>query len=478
MRPPLLFLLGILAVSARAETLTLDDCLREVARNNPAIEIQRAQMREALGTRLALRSRALPNLRVSLYAGQQGDEGTSITRPGTLRDDSGQPVAFAEQRIDRGSRLFAIGSGQFLQPLFDVAIPPSFRRGTLEVAVAKENFGTVASSLLHQARLQFYQALYAKEAGRILGELSQRLDANSREIGDLVKSGLVSRQRLLQAQVQRSSYDAPVFAYRGNYEDAMANLWRLMGRQGGYEAGDPLPQVTLAGSLADARLPTFDPARIIPAALEARPDVKYLREIVQAYREDGRITRAGYYPVVQIIVTGQVLPQNFVRSDRPNSVRAGDDISTNEVRLGGRYSWTVIDTGAVQGGAKRIDRLRESLEAGLRRAEGNVPRDVALLRAMCDNLASQADAYRGNVATSADTLKIVSDALKQGTSSQVEVIDAENGELNTQLGLLNVQLQTNNALAEFDRITGGYVRLVEEQTPAPPATHPSTAKDR
>lgn len=478
MRPSVLFLLGLLAVSARAETLTLDDCLREVARNNPAIEIQRAQMREALGTRLALRSRALPSLRVSLYAGQQGDEGTSITRPGALSDDSGKPVAFGAQRIDRGARFFAIGSGQLFQPLFDVAIPASFRRGTLEVAVAKENFVAVSSSLLNQARLLYYQALYAREGGRILGELNQRLDANSREIGDLVKSGLISRQRLLQAQVQRSAYDTPLFAYRGNYEEAVANLWRLMGRQGGYEAGDPLSRLTLAGSLADARLPTFDPARIIPAALETRPDVKYLREIVQSYREDARITRAGYYPVLQILVTGQVLPQNFVRSDRPNSVRAGDAIATNEVRFGGRYSWTVIDTGAVQGGARRIDRLRESLEASLRRVEGNVSRDVARLRAMCDNLAGQAEAYRGNVATSADTLKIVSDALKQGASSQLEVIDAENGELNTQLGLLNVQLQTNNARAEFDRITGGYVRLVEEQTPAAPALPPLTAQDR
>lgn len=471
MRRPVLFLLGLLAVSARAETLTLDDCLREVARNNPAIEAQRARMREALGTRLTLRSRALPNLRVSLYAGQQGDEGTSITRPGNLRDDSGKLIAFGEQRINRGSRLFAIGSGQFLQPLFDVAIPPSFRRGTLEVAVAKENFSAVASSLLHQARLQFYQALHARETGRVLGELSQRLDANSREIGDLVKAGLYGRQRLLQAQVLRSSYEAPVFASRGSYESAVADLWRLMGRHGGAEAGDPLRQLTLSGSLADARLPAFDPAAIIPAALAARPDVRYLRDIVQAYREDARITRAGYYPVVQILVTGQVLPQNFVRSDRPNSVRAGDDISTNEVRLGGRYLWTVIDTGAVQGSAKRIDRLRESLEAALRRAEGSVPRDVALLQALCDNLASQAEVYQGNVATAGETLKIVSDALKQGTSSQVEVIDAENGELNTRLGLLNVQLQTNNARAEFDRITGGYVRLVEEQPPA-------TAQDR
>lgn len=475
---PCLLLFLAAAVTGRAETLTLDDCLREVARNNPAIEIQRAQMREALGSRLILRARALPSLRVGLYAGQQGDEGTSIERAGDLRDDSGKRVAFPDQRIDRGSRLFAIGNGQFLQPLFDAAIPPSFRRGTLEIAVAKENFVSVAASNLNQARLQFYQALYAREVGRILGEVSQRLDANSREIGDLVKSGLVGRQRLLQAQVQRSSYDTPVLAFQGTYENAVATLWRLMGRQGGYEAGDPLKQLTLAGSLADARLPTFDAAKVIPEALATRPDIKYLREMVQADKEDARIARAGYYPVVQLIVTGQVLPQNFVRSSRPNAVRAGDEIDTNEVRFGGRYSWTVIDTGGVQGSAQRIDHLREALEASLRHVEGNVSRDVALLRALCDNLSSQAEGYRGNLATAADTLKIVSDAVKQGTASQLEVIDAENGELNTQLGLLNVQLQTNNALAEFDRITGGYVRLVEDQSPASPATHPPTAKER
>lgn len=467
------------ALTARAEALTLDECLREVARNNPSIEIQRNQMREALGTRLSLRSRALPNLRVGLYAGQQGDEGTSINSAGDLRDDSGKRVAFPEQRIDRGSRLFAIGNGQLLQPLFDAAIPASFRRGTLEVAVAKENFVSVTSSVLYQARLQFNQALYAREAGKVLGEVSKRLDANSREIGDLVNSGLLGRQRLLQAQVQRSSYDTPVLAYQGSYDNAVATLWRLMGRHGGYEHGDPIKELTLTGSLADAQLPKLDAARIIPEALAVRPDIKYLRDMVQANKEDARIVRAGYYPVAQLIVTGQALPQNFVRSSRPNAVRAGDEIDTNEVRFGGRYTWTVIDTGAVQGNAQRIDHLREALQATLRHVEGNVSRDVALLQALSDDLDAQLKTYRDNSATAADTLQIVSDAVKQGTSSQLEVIDAESGQLNTQLGLLNVQLQASNALADFDRITGGYVRLVEEQPPAGPATPaPIPAKDR
>ena len=255
------FLLGLLAVAsvaARAETLKLEQCLREVALNNPSIEGQRTQIREALGTRLVLRSRALPNLRLGLTAGQQGDEGTSITRAGDLRDDSGKLVAVPQQRIDRGERLFAIGNGQLLQPLFDAAIPSSWRRGSLEVAIAQNNFASVASSTLHQARLLFYQALYARETARILNDLSRQLDANSRAIGDLAKSGLISRQRLLQAQVQRSSNDAPVLAYQGNYDAALATLWRLMGRQG----GDP-KQLTLAGSLADARVPAVAPAAVV-----------------------------------------------------------------------------------------------------------------------------------------------------------------------------------------------------------------------
>lgn len=482
MRGRTLCLLGLLAVAAgaRAETLTLEQCLQEVARNDPALEVQRSLTRAAAGTRLSLHARALPNLRFGLLAGQQGDEGTSIARAGDLRDSGGKVVAVAGERIDRGARFFAIGSGQFLQPIFDTGIPPAWRRGNLELTVARANFVATASAELHAARLLFYEAVYLRESGRIYGEMARQLDENATAIGDLFKAGLQGRQAFLQAQVQRSNLDLPIFAQRGSYQTSLAALWRLMGRPGP-AAGepDPLGSVTLEGSLADAQPPEFDPAQVAPAALARRPDLQSLREVIEAYREDARIVRAGYYPVVQLIATGQVLPQNFVRSERPNSVRAGDAINTNEVRFGARYSWLLIDTGAVQGAAQRTDRTREGLEAALRQLEQDVPRDLALLKASIASLRARAEAYAGNVATAADTLKIILDATRQGSSSQLEVIDAQNGALSAQIGLLTSQWQTRATLAEFDRITGGYVRLVDETAAAPPARgNRSPAQDR
>lgn len=472
MRRSLCLLASLLAAAfpgaAAPAPLSLEDCLGEVARNNPALAVQRARVQEALGTRLTLRARALPTLRLGILAGQQGDEGTSINHPGDLRDSDGKRVAFPEQRIDRGSRLVAIGTGLFLQPLFDLAIPPTWRRGTLEVAIARENFVAASVATLHQARLVYYQAVFARETRRVLAEVAAQLDENAKAVGEMARAGLAGRQALLQAQVQRQGYEPSILANQGAYEVALSALWGLMGREG----GDPPRDTALSTPLTGARLPEFDSAAVAPAALERRPDLRTLRQLVQAYREDARILRANYYPDVQIIITAQALPQNFVRSSRPNALRAGDEIDTSEVRFGARYQWDVIDTGAIQGSAQRVDRLRETLETSLRRLEQNIPRDLSLLRAQTVNLTAQAAALEGGVATAGDTLKLVSDAVRGGSSSQLDVIDAENGVLNSQLGLLSVQWQTNVARADFDRITGGYVRLVDDPpnpaAPAPP----------
>jgi outer membrane protein TolC len=50
----------------------------------------------------------------------------------------------------------------------------------------------------------------------------------------------------------------------------------------------------------------------------------------------------------------------------------------------------------------------------------------------------------------------------QGTNNQLEFLDAQNGVLATRAGLLAAELKISSAHAEFDRVTGGYLRFVSE----------------
>ena len=128
------------AAATSALGLTLEQTLDRSLTNNPLIEQAQRAVEEVNGQRLVVRSIALPKVGVAGLAGVQGGQ-----RAGQA---STQPFAFAQ--------------GLLRQPLFQAAIPASLRRGDLAVLIAAQQLNVVIVEQLHQARLAFYAALYAR----------------------------------------------------------------------------------------------------------------------------------------------------------------------------------------------------------------------------------------------------------------------------------------------------------------------------
>jgi outer membrane protein TolC len=457
---------ALAGAAARAETLTVDDCLRAVAENNPLIAGQRLEIESAAGRKLAIRSRALPVLGIGAAIGEQGRQNTQVLSIPAVRS-GGQVVQPAfTVRAPRPSLFFAIGTETLSQPIFDAAIPASWRRGSLEAAGAKANFAVVASSQLHDARTLFYRALYFREYGKALDELAGNLNGNVDAASGLIKAGLAGRQALLAAQIQVANLRPALFDTAASYKVSLTQLLQTMGRS--LDAGsDPVSSVTLSGSLGGDAF-TFDPAEMARAAIARRPDLLALRDAVASASEDARIAEGGYWPIVRIYVNSQVLPQSFVRG---NSQRPGDNTQTSEAKPGIREDWTVIDTGAVRGNVRRIEALRDASAIALRQAERDIPSELALVRAQLTSAAKQSELFASNVAIAQDTQSMTEASLKQGTLSQLDFLNAQQGVLQAKLGVLQAQLEVSLASAEFTRITGGYLRFVQDDaTIASPAT--------
>ena len=102
----------------------------------------------------------------------------------------------------------------------------------------------------------------------------------------------------------------------------------------------------------------------------------------------------------------------------------------------------------------------------LTRFERNIPGELAGVRAAVDSNAATLAALRGNVDTAQNTLNIINSGVAQGINSQLEFLDAQNGLISTQLGLLASAFALTEARAEFDRITGRYLRFVIDDAPA------------
>ena len=473
--PPAAFLLlsACLLLPPRgraAESLTLADCLKETALNSPAIVEQQFIIQGAYGQRLVLRATALPTLGTVVDAGYQGAQ-----TPETLRSAgvgaNGKPLP--ETTGVRNSTLILLATGQLTQPIFDASIPASWRLGTLGITAARQAFYTVATSELFRAHQFFIRALYAQKREEVLRLTDRILQTNLAARNALLNSGLGSRQDVLSAQVQRANFDPQVAANTGSFHANLATLLQIMGRRLPEARGkaDPLDGITLAGSLDDGPL-DFDPAAAAREALATRPDLQALRTEIKTYTENANVARAGYYPSIKIYLAGQYLPQTYVESASTSS-RVNDRVETTELRPGIRGDWTVIDTGAILGQTRQFDALRAVVGNQLHNLELTIPGDLATVRAQADAAGASIAGLQSNIAISQDTLNIIQAGVAQGLNSQLEFLDAQSGVFDTRLGLLEAQETLGLAHAEFDRITGRYVRYVPDTHPA---SHPAAAK--
>ena len=83
-----------------------------------------------------------------------------------------------------------------------------------------------------------------------------------------------------------------------------------------------------------------------------------------------------------------------------------------------------------------------------------------MIRANWDSAQKQTEQFSGNVSVAEDTLASVRGSLAQGLVSQSDFLDAQNGVAFARSGLLAAQLQASLSRAEYDRVTGGYLRFV------------------
>ena len=122
-------------------SITLDDVLNTTLEKNPAIQQAKANLEQAAGRRLVLRSIVWPNVKLGAPAGVQGGH-----RAG-----------------ENSTRIFGFARGSLTQPLINAAIPPSLRRGDVELLIAEQQLNLAVEEQLHAARLAFYAALYNRE---------------------------------------------------------------------------------------------------------------------------------------------------------------------------------------------------------------------------------------------------------------------------------------------------------------------------
>jgi outer membrane protein TolC len=403
----------------------LEQVLQTTLEKNPTIQQAKVRLEEAAGRRLEFRSIAWADARIGVPAGVQGGH-----RAG-----------------ESGTKGFIFARGLLTQPLFNAAIPPSRRRGDVEILIAEQQLNVAVMEQLDAARVAFYAALFNRELESIRREQRQRLEENAASQKDRYEAGLTDRGTFTSATVEARALDAQIETARRAWEEARVNLAESMARKSSLP--DPEGQLRNTPFQVDLDSETS-------RALEQRADLKLARLFVRAANEDQRIIEAGYYPLITAIAPGTYIPVSGIH--REGSSRRTDDISS-EIRIGATYTWQVIDNGKVSGASQKQGAVRDineltcqKLEIGVRAELSRIYNDLKAIDARQESLASASTAAQQGVET-------VSQNLANGLASQLDYRVSQNGLLQTRSGLLEAAYQRSLAMAEWDRATGRYFQF-------------------
>ena len=414
-------------------SITLNGVLNRTLEENPKIQQAKTNLEQAAGRRLVLRSIVWPNLKANVPAGVQGGRRhgeTSIT-------------------------VFGFARGSLTQPLINAAIPPSLRRGNVELLIAEQQLNLAVEQQLHAARLAFYSAVYNRELQSVREKQRVRLDENVASQSDRYQAGLVNRGAFTTATVEARELDPLVESARRGYAAAQLQLAQLMALDLNSGATLPTPDGDLSFAAVDVDLNSES-----AAALERRTDIKLARLLVRAANEDERIIAAGYYPSASGSVTGDYIPVSGVH--REGSTSRTQDFLGSEIRLGAAYSWQVIDNGKVGGAVLKQRKAREINEIELHKLEANVGRELLRIRNDLAGIEARHKSFAAGTESAEQTATAVQQNLGSGLASQLEYRLAEGSFLKTESGLLEASYLQNVALAEWDRATGRYFQFAED----------------
>ena len=419
-----------------AGAVTLDKVFQTTLDKNPAIQGAKANLEQAAGQRLVLRSMIWPSVSAAVPAGVQAGH-----RSG-----------------ESGIKGFALARGFFTQTLFNAAVPPSLRRGDVGVLIAQQQMNVAVVEQLHQARLAFYAALYNRSLQSVREEQRRRLEENAATQKNRYEAGLTDRAALTSATVQARELDSQIESARRAYAEAQLQLARVMGRDLGQKAALPEPE----GDLKIVPV-SLDLDSETAAALERRADLKLARLLVRAANEDQRIIEAGYYPAAVGNVTGDYIPVTGIH--RAGSTSKTQDFIGSEIIERAGYTWHVIDNGKVGGAALRARATREANELTCRKLEANVRRELLSIANNLKAIEGRERSLAAAEAAAQESARVVQQNVAQGLVSQLEYRLTQNGLLETRSGLFDAMYQHNLAVAEWDRATGRYFQFSEDTAP-------------
>jgi hypothetical protein len=335
---------------------------------------------------------------------------------------------------ESGVKGFAVGRGSLEQVLFNMAVPPSLRRGDVEVLNRSTAIECRRGGAATRGAVSVLRGTLQSVARVDSRRTTTKIEENVTTQKDRYEAGLADKSAFTSATVQASELVPEIESAHRAYREAQLKLAEAM-------AIDPAKS-TLPEPEGELQ---FFPRRLdvdseTAAALQRRSDLKLARLFVRGANEDQRIIAADYYPAVAGTINGEYVPVTGIH--RQGSTSKTQDFIGSEIREKAAYTWRVIDNGKVGGAVLKARATREMNELTCRKLEANVSRELSRIANDLKGIDARERSLSAASVAAEESANAVRENVATGLASPLDYRVSQNAFLTTRSGLLEAIIST------------------------------------
>jgi outer membrane protein len=425
---------------ARLAKLTLHDAVELALRRHPATRVV-SELTEAARTRVGQAEAGyLPRV---YFAAQwlggtiNGNPVSFINLPDTPRIAGSKPNRNASDYALWSNYLTGFSTGV---PIYDFGRT----RGRVDEAVSgvRESESTervVRERIIHAVRRAYYAALVAEGALRIAQESVARVKQHLREVQLKIKQGLRAEVEVYRPQADLARAKVRVVAAQNDLEVARLQLDNAIGER---TSG----RFDLVPDTSTGRLDA-SPDRLLSVALRVRPEIGELNYRRESLRGRLDSTRGNYYPAlaasaaVNVRGTGGV--GNFLNFD-----------------MGLMLAWPIFEGNLFKKQEQETYARMRSLGAAYEELRQRIDLEVRSAFAQAKSAEDFIRAAREAFLFAQKNLLVAQERFRTGgQGTMLEIADAEELYVQSELGVVRAGYEFRAALANLERAVGQRVPL-------------------
>lgn len=407
------------------QQLTLSEAQKTARENNPSIrqmnsdvEISRAKVTKALAPQLPQVNATARHLLDQKFQVMEVSLG-----PSPIEFPVRQPLS----QVTLGASLLVFdGFGTW-----NNYRSAKYERSAKELELERAEF-----DLNQKVRVQYFKALGSQALVEVAKQSVAMLEAHLEDVKNMIKGGVATKLDLLKVEVQLQDAQTDLLAAEDNAVLSIAQLARVLGVD------------SIAGPL-QGKLPTLEQEMLkkLDLAKADRVDQRALREREESAMAKSSASLSAWSP--KIYLFGQQEWYNFESSDIGGNSRFKDAYT-----VGVMLNWNLFDGGASTAERKiALEELKKTQE-GLRSLNQSIPVDIDFWkRKLAHGIAVYQSGLSG-IKKSEETIRLAKSAVRAGTRTNTEVLDAEHDLNVAKAKVVHAQIDAVESISNLELALG------------------------